>query len=63
MTTADINAKTPPAPGGRFRLPDPPEHPDDKMTSSKHLSATRHAHHLAVTWATPIPPWSPASVT
>ena len=41
MTTADINIKTPPVPGGRFRLPDPPEHPDDKMTSSKHLSATR----------------------
>ena len=43
MTT---NIKTPPAPGP-FRLPDPPEHPDDKMTSSKHLSATGNHHHLA----------------
>ena len=48
MTTADINVKTPPAPGGRFRLPDPPEHPDDKMTSFKQLSATGHAHHLTM---------------
>ena len=47
MTTADTSAKTPPAPG-RFRLPDPPEHPDDKMTSFKQLAATGHAHHLAM---------------
>ena len=47
MTAADIHSKTPPAPG-KFRLPDPPEHPDDKMTSFKQLSATGHAHHLAM---------------
>ena len=40
-----INTRMPSAPG-RFRLPDPPEHPDDKMTSSKHLSATGNHHHL-----------------
>ena len=41
MTTA----KTPKS-QSRFRLPDPPEHPDDKMTSFKQLAATGHAHHL-----------------
>ncbi len=46
MTTADIYSKTPGAPG-RFRLPDPPEHPDDKMTSFKQLADTGNAHHLA----------------
>ena len=44
MTTT---AKTPESPN-RFRLPDPPEHPDDKMTSFKQLAATGHAHHLAM---------------
>ena len=43
MTTA----KTPKSPS-LFRLPDPPEHPDDKMSSFKQLAATGHAHHLAV---------------
>ena len=43
MTTA----KTPKSPT-RFRLPDPPEHPDDKMTNFKQLSATGHAHHLTI---------------
>ena len=49
MTTASnpyIAARTPKSPG-HFRLPDPPEHPDDKMTNSKHLSATGNHHHLA----------------
>ena len=42
MTTAKPKTRTP------FRLPDPPEkHPDDKMTSSKHLSETGQHHHLA----------------
>ena len=42
MTTAKPETRTP------FRLPDPPEkHPDDKMTSSKHLSETGQHHHLA----------------
>ena len=41
MTTAKPKTRTP------FRLPDPPEkHPDDKMTSSKHLSETGQHHHL-----------------
>ena len=41
MTAAKPKTRTP------FRLPDPPEkHPDDKMTSSKQLAATGHAHHL-----------------
>ena len=44
MTTT---AETPKSPN-RFRLPDPPEHPDDKMTSFKQLAATGHAHHLAM---------------
>ncbi len=39
------SAKTPKS-QSRFRLPDPPEHPDDKMTSFKQLAATGHAHHL-----------------
>ena len=30
----------------KFRLPDPPEDPEDKMTSFDHLSATGSAHHL-----------------
>ena len=47
MTTADIYSKPPKAPD-KFRLPDPPEHPDDKMTSFKQLAATGHAHHLAM---------------
>ena len=47
MTTADTHSKTPLAPG-KFRLPDPPEHPEDKMTSFKQLAATGHAHHLAM---------------
>ena len=46
MTTADIHGKTPPAPG-KFRLPDPPERPDDKVTNAKHLSATGNHHHVA----------------
>ena len=42
MTTAKPKTRT------YFRLPDPPKHPDDKMTSSKHLSATGNHHHLAM---------------
>ena len=49
-TTANTNtgsgSGTPKSPE-RFRLPDPPEHPDDKMTNFKQLAATGHAHHLA----------------
>ncbi len=32
---------------GRFRLPDPPEDPEDKMTSFDHLAANGNAHYLA----------------
>ena len=49
MTTRNITsgaiARTP-QPQGRFRLPDPPEDPEDKMTSFDHLSITGAAHHL-----------------
>lgn len=38
MTTARITQK--------FRLPDPPEHPEDKMTNFYHLAQTGSAHHL-----------------
>ena len=38
MTTAKSTKK--------FRLPDPPEHPEDKMTNFDHLTATGSAHHL-----------------
>ena len=41
MTTAKSKIRT------HFRLPDPPEHPDDKMTSAKQLSETGQHHHLA----------------
>ena len=30
----------------KFQLPDPPEHPEDKMANFDHLSATGSAHHL-----------------
>ena len=46
MTTPDTNAKTSRVQGG-FRLPDPPECPEDKMTSFDHLAANGNAHYLA----------------
>ena len=49
MTTAPTNAagrvKTPKA-GGHFRFPDPPEIPEDKMTSFNQLTPNGTAHHL-----------------
>ncbi len=45
MTTPDTHLKTPPVPG-RFRLPDPPENPDDKMTSFDRLTINGNAHYL-----------------
>jgi len=30
----------------KFRLPDPPEHPEDKMTNFDHLTINGSAHHL-----------------
>ena len=49
MTTPkpDTIAKARPVPG-RFRLPDPPEDPEDKMTSFNHLTITGVAHYLAL---------------
>ena len=38
MTTAKQTQK--------FRLPDPPEHPEDKMTNFDHLTETGSVHHL-----------------
>jgi hypothetical protein len=38
MTTAKSTQK--------FRLPDPPEHPEDKMTNFDHLSINGNAHYL-----------------
>ena len=46
MTTPDTNAKTSRVQGG-FRLPDPPECPEDKMTSFDHLTINGNAHYLA----------------
>ena len=46
MTTPNTFDKTPQA-QGRFRLPDPPEDPEDKMTSFDHLTITGSAHYLA----------------
>lgn len=46
MTTANTTTGNPQRPG-RFQLPDPPErHPDEKMTSSKHLHMPGNSHHL-----------------
>ena len=49
MTTAPTNAagrvRTPKA-GGHFRFPDPPEIPEDKMTSFNQLTPNGTAHHL-----------------
>ena len=49
MTTAPTNAagrvKTPKA-GGHFRFPDPPEIPEDKMTSFNQLTPNGTTHHL-----------------
>ena len=42
MTTAKPEIRT------SFILPDPPEHPDDKMTSFDQLAATGKAHSLAI---------------
>ena len=46
MSTSDTFAKTSKVRGG-FRLPDPPECPEDKMTSFDHLTINGNAHYLA----------------
>ncbi len=47
MSTPDTFARTPKV-QGRFRLPDPPECPEDKMTSFDHLTINGNAHYLAL---------------
>ena len=47
MTTPNTFAKTPQA-RQPFVFPDPPEDPEDKMTSFDHLAATGNAHYLIV---------------
>ena len=46
MSTSDTFARTPRV-QGRFRLPDPPECPEDEMTSFDHLTINGNAHYLA----------------
>ena len=47
MTTPDTSAKTSQV-QKPFLFPDPPEHPEDKMTSFDHLAANGNAHYLAL---------------
>ena len=47
MTTSKTFAKQPRI-RSRFRLPDPPECPEDKMTSFDHLTINGNAHYLAL---------------
>ena len=48
-TAANTNiASKPTEPAARFVLPDPPEHPDDKMANFDHLTYTGGAHYLAM---------------
>ena len=48
MTTPDTTFARKPGVRGTFVFPDPPEDPDDKMTSFDHLTITGTAHSLAV---------------
>ena len=48
MTTPDTTFARNPQVRGIFVFPDPPEDPDDKMTSFDHLTITGSAHALAV---------------
>ncbi len=52
MSTPDTFAKTPKV-QGRYRLPDPPERPEDKMTSFDHLTINGNAHYLALHLGSP----------
>ena len=47
MTTFNAAAKAPQTPG-RFRLPDPPEDPEDKMTSFDRLAANGNVRYLTL---------------
>ena len=47
MTTFNTAAKAPQTPG-RFRLPDPPEDPEDKMTSFDRLAANGNVRYLTL---------------
>ena len=47
MTTADTTGRVRmPKAGGHFRFPDPPEIPEDKMTSFNQLTLNGNVHHL-----------------
>ncbi len=46
MTTPDTSAKISKV-QGRFRLPDPPDDPESKMTNFDHLTINGNAHYLA----------------
>ena len=47
MTTADTTGRVrTPKPGGHFRFPDPPEIPEDKITSFNQLTLNGNVHHL-----------------
>ena len=52
MSTPDTFASKPKV-RGRFRLPDPPECPEDKMTSFDHLTINGNAHYLALHLGSP----------
>ena len=52
MSTPDTFASKPRV-RGRFRLPDPPECPEDKMTSFDHLTINGNAHYLALHLGSP----------
>lgn len=55
-------AATPPT-GPEFRLPDPPEDHESKVTSFIHLAANGNATTWSCTWATWIPPWWAGNAT
>ncbi len=48
MTTPDTTIARTPQVQGALAFPDPPEDPDDKMTSFDHLTITGSAHYLAM---------------
>ena len=52
MSIPDTTSRTPQA-RKTFVFPDPPEDPEDKMTSFDHLAATGNAHYLAVHLSNP----------
>ena len=64
MTTAKPFVTQTGQTGEFFVFPDPPKHPEDKMTSFDHLTITGNAHYLAIRiWATPKLRWWQATAT